>query len=307
MGVVVVFFAWSRVGRRRNVTLGMLAMFFVQGGTLGVIISMLLEGLEMPFWQRLQAVTGCDATAPADPNNPDAPPRTLIAPLWYCNVQLLFNNVLGPGLVEETFKAIWLFWRLRRGADELPDTCCFCLPAKHSYDLGCWFKLAPTPYHVFLCALALGAGFESIENVMYSLSGGAGVSLLRVATSGLHMCWTSLVGFGLARRFFLPEGRRPSLVAVVLPSVLLHGAFDYSIFAYSSTEGLPNAVTYFFIALFLAVLVGSFVGIFWLTSCCSADFFERRTGVTARELPVGSIACQVGAPIAVCTRPLLDS
>merc|ERR1740138_1464487 len=75
--------------------------------------------------------------------------------------------VLTPGLVEETFKSVWLFFRLRRSSDDLPSTCCFCLPAAGPWDCGCWYKLAPTPYHVFLCALASGAGFECLENGLY--------------------------------------------------------------------------------------------------------------------------------------------
>merc|ERR1712072_943257 len=85
-----------------------------------------------------------------------------------CQVKSALMWVLTPGLVEETFKAVWLFLRLYRNPEDLPRRCCLgVLPAAHSYDCGCWHKLAPTPYHVILCSLACGAGFECLENVFY--------------------------------------------------------------------------------------------------------------------------------------------
>merc|ERR1719203_381104 len=84
-----------------------------------------------------------------------------------CNTIAAIMWVLTPGLVEETFKSLWLFFRLRRSVADIPAKCCFCLPASHGYDCGCWYKLAPTPYHVLLCALASGAGFECMENLLY--------------------------------------------------------------------------------------------------------------------------------------------
>merc|ERR1740121_174288 len=150
--------------------------------------------------------------------------------------------ILTPGLVEETAKGMWLFFRLRRSTSQLPGRCCFGLfRAFHHNDCGCWYKLAPTPYHVLLSALAAGAGFECLENVKFvfvdshalpRLSAGnsnmLSMAVARCVSSGLHMVWTGLLGYGLARRLFLPEEQRWSLIAVLLPSIVLHGLYDYT-------------------------------------------------------------------------------
>merc|ERR1712070_693523 len=87
-----------------------------------------------------------------------------------CTTEAALMWIFTPGLVEETFKSVWLFFRLRRGPEDVPAKCCLCLPSTGAYDCGCWYKLAPTPYHVLLCALASGAGFECLENVFYVFS-----------------------------------------------------------------------------------------------------------------------------------------
>merc|ERR1711964_758138 len=62
------------------------------------------------------------------------------------------------------------------------------------------------------------------------------VGLARAATSGLHTIWTGLVGLGLARKLFLPAPLQPSLLAVLLPPMILHGLFDYSVFSVTTVS-----------------------------------------------------------------------
>ncbi|CAK0878001.1 unnamed protein product [Prorocentrum cordatum] len=145
--------------------------------------------------------------------------------------------ILTPGLIEETGKAIWLFLRLRKSLGDLPETCFGCLPANTSRVFCGWFKLAPTPYHVLLCSLAGGAGFECLENMKYVFSPSdrmpqespVEVVFARALSSNLHMMWTGLIGLGLARRMFPSGGPGSSLLCVVMPSVVLHGLFDFGI------------------------------------------------------------------------------
>merc|ERR1712194_472566 len=158
LGVAIVFCAWHRVGKPHDVELSLLARFFLQGGFLATACAMVLEGLETPFWQNLEK--GCIA---GHGNH------TTFAMTLPCNLEDAAQYVLSPGLVEESFKALWLLWVLRPNEAALPGKCCFCFPVA---GCGCWFKLAPTPYHVILCALALGAGFESVENLLYVASTG---------------------------------------------------------------------------------------------------------------------------------------
>merc|ERR1711924_172407 len=223
--------------------------------------------------------------------------------------------------------------------EDLPRRCCFCCPATRNYDCARWYKLAPTPYHVVLSALASGAGFEIFENMMYifspimhneqdkelahakqnnsfnatssnltdfashetrsSMSVSSKVITIgvgRALTSGMHIAWTGLIGMGLAERLFLPEGRRPSLARVVLPPMILHGLFDYSIsvmpvvdFEYHAhliTSHQWKGWLTFSMILFLSTCCGSYcvimrrtgckVGCCYLRCCCAAGFWEER-------------------------------
>lgn len=316
---LVLFYAWWRVGRCNGVQLGLLAMFFLTGGILGVVFAALLEIIEETAWMSLSK--GCNLMfIPMTPA---------------CNAAAATMWILTPGLMEETGKAIWLFWRLRRTSRQLPGSCCFGLfPASHSYDCGCWYKLAPTPYHVILTALAAGAGFECLENIMYvfvttdaltRLGNPGGSNLLSIAelrcvTSGLHVAWTGLIGFGLARKLFLPEDQQPSLLCVVLPSIILHGLYDYALAAmpwvkWSVQMGVLNvegAEDYneFFVLLLLATSLGSCLivaclaglsccgmggGASW-SCCCYPGFWEHRYGVSQVAPSPASLGPEVATP-----------
>merc|ERR1712217_637756 len=110
----------------------------------------------------------------------------------FCYAVSAIEWILTPGLIEETFKVVWLALRLHRTPSELPRTCCFgTLQAGHTNQCGCWHKLAQTPYHVFVCAIACGAGFECVENVDYvfkkNLGNPLAIALVRMPTSAMHM------------------------------------------------------------------------------------------------------------------------
>merc|ERR1711972_101955 len=57
----------------------------------------------------------------------------------------------------------------------------------------------------------------------------------------MHVLWTGYVGIRLAERMFKPEKDRPSLVMAFLPSMVMHGLWDYFGFARVDTliYGLP--------------------------------------------------------------------
>jgi len=307
---LVILFAWSRVGKPNGVRPGLLAVFFLSGGILGVIFAMIFEVFEESGWNGISR--GCNMTHMIA--TPDC--EALAAVMW----------ILTPGLIEETGKALWLFFRFRRSPDQLPSHCCLGIfPASHSYDCGCWYKLAPTPYHVVLSALAAGAGFECLENVKYvfvntdaleRLGAPGGGTLLEIAemrclTSGLHMVWTGIIGWGLAQRLFLSEGLRPSLLRVILPSIMLHGMYDYSLSALPAvakgvktgvlSEESGNLELDFFLLLLLissfgsCLLLACFTGLrCWCSEqgcscCCAPRFWETRFKVHIPPPVVGNI------------------
>merc|ERR1711957_773005 len=111
------------------------------------------------------------------------------------------------------------------------------------------------------------------------------------------MAWTGLVGVGLAKRLFLPEGSRPSLLVVILPSILLHGLFDYSLSSMSAASNSRNTFgVYVFLTSFFVVFIGSYVLIGRATGCrqgrgtcyccCAPNFWEDQymgMGAEARQ------------------------
>jgi len=281
---LLLFFAWWRVGVANQVQAGLFAAFCISGGSLGILFAMVLEVMEEPAWSivspdcnlfKMPLTLKCAASASA---------------MW----------VLTPGLIEETGEAMWLFFRLRRRVEDVPaGCCCGAFGARPGGCCGCWYKLALTPYHVVLCALAAGAGFGVVENTKYVFSGllpAWELAVARVATSGLHMVWTGLIGWGLARRLFCTGCQRPSLLRVILPSIIMHGLFDYSLLGLSSLERYRTQVPseerrvhiggLFVITLFLSSC-GACCALAFLTGassccagrcscCCSPGFWEAR-------------------------------
>eukprot|EP00929_Paragymnodinium_shiwhaense_P071036 TRINITY_DN36089_c0_g1_i2.p1 TRINITY_DN36089_c0_g1~~TRINITY_DN36089_c0_g1_i2.p1 ORF type:complete len:455 (+),score=27.12 TRINITY_DN36089_c0_g1_i2:71-1435(+) len=258
---VIIGYTWYQVGRPNAVPPGLVANFFIWGGLLGVFISVVLNSDLMISWLKV---------------SPQCNMAVMMEATWRCNALAATMWVLTPGLVEETFKAIWLFFRLRKAPDDFPgDGClgwdCAGLPARYPLfgpvlrfiaslsDCRCWFKLAPTPAHVLLCAMACGAGFGCLENVMYVFCKTGTVTIdtavcrpdanmmqkkitaltiasTRVATSALHIVWTALIGIGLSRRMFSPPEERPWIITIVAPSMLTHGLYDYAVSAMQSVK-----------------------------------------------------------------------
>lgn len=324
-GGVALALAWLRVGRSSDVRPGLIANFFLSGAVLGSAFALLLNNTLILGWAQV---------------SPRCSPLNMHLDAG-CTLAAELMWVLTPGLVEETFKSVWLFFRLRRGPEDLPSKCCFCLPSTRAHDCGCWYKLAPTPYHVFMCALASGAGFESFENLLYVFDKSdvfrtphdpAAANMMqvtafsRVAMSSMHMMWTSLIGLGLARRLFLPEARRPWLIGVLLPSMLLHGTFDFSATALGTVakevkdQDLQAKLVLLFFCLMAVVIAISCLLFGVLTGCrgrlicddgccCAPGFWEAMFGPQAAEQRVAmagpaSQELQPGSPGAL--RPAAD-
>jgi len=94
-----------------------------------------------------------------------------------------------------------------------------------------------------LGAIAAGAGFEALENLEYAFNAdnvaeATGLAIFR-GLLPLHICWTGLVGVGLARRLFRPEDST-CLLGIVLPVMLLHGLYDFSALLLNSYGNLKD-------------------------------------------------------------------
>jgi len=121
-----------------------------------------------------------------------------------CNIYLIIQWILTPGLIEEGSKAMWLI-------------------------LWLWLRNVKKTHTVFLiCGMSLGAGFETAENIRYAFPSGLDFSrcnpsralaaLNRSLASYLHVAWTGTVAAGIA------DG---SALLALGRVVVLHGLYDY--------------------------------------------------------------------------------
>merc|ERR1712224_1062645 len=80
---------------------------------------------------------------------------------------------------------------------------------------------------------------------------------------------------------FLKSSQQPSLWAVVLPSIVLHGMFDYGLTAAATAASREQlGLTVFFTLLVVCDLLASFLFIAYMTGatctcCCSPGFWQR--------------------------------
>ena len=253
--VLILLLAWWRLGD--GVPLGFLASMYLHSTILSIVLSAFGELLMTPIWARSFPDCQLGFTAPHAIS-----PRT-----ERCGFLGFAAWLSIPGMIEETFKAVWFFYRLRRSPNDVPETCCGGMFFSQSNgDCGWWFKLAPTPQHVLLAAVAAGAGFEAVENLSYGLAAKeVDLALPVVIIRGffpLHICWTGMIGVGLARRLFLPRKQSPSLFGMLWPvsrlspvdpstfckfmlivrlvlhmgpeAMLLHGMSDYSVILFET-------------------------------------------------------------------------
>jgi len=258
MSIAINLSAYRRFGRpspqdEYDVRPSMLINFAIYGGLLGIAYTVCFQPLERYFSS--QAFPCCSGThLNVDPLARWPAHLTKLTPS--CGILSAFMWIMSEGLVEETGKAMWLFWRLRVTEGDLPRKCFFgqC-SSRHAADCcGGWFKLAPSPRHVLLCALACGAGYDCLENIKHGFHRtplpqefekthhlrGVHPSLMMVVlseflTCNMHIAWTGLIGAGLAKQMFCRARDRVSLIATLLPSVILHGIFDWGL---ASLHGL---------------------------------------------------------------------
>lgn len=118
---------------------------------------------------------------------------------------LLIAMILGVGFVEEYFK----YWATRRVA----------------YDHAAFNE----PVDGIIYAVSAGLGFAAFENVLYALSMGLEVGLVRAfVTSLVHASFSGIVGLSMGIAKFAPRGLGGVVIGrgLVLAAVL-HGVYDF--------------------------------------------------------------------------------
>jgi len=118
--VAILAFSWWRLGQ--GVELGFVASMYLHSTLLGVACSFVGEFLLSLLWTA--SVPDCELGFTG--TGKDA---MLISLTEKCEVLGAAAWLGIPGVIEETFKAIWLFYRLRRSDADVPTTCCCG---------GCW-------------------------------------------------------------------------------------------------------------------------------------------------------------------------
>lgn len=100
------------------------------------------------------------------------------------------------------------------------------------------------PRSLFVYAVCSGAGFASVENIMYVAVGGFATAITRAFMSvPLHCAWACLTGMSLAEHKFR-ERNDPLIIryakAVTVP-VLLHGTYNFGLFV-GAADGTTGGI-----------------------------------------------------------------
>eukprot|EP00929_Paragymnodinium_shiwhaense_P072268 TRINITY_DN36684_c0_g1_i1.p1 TRINITY_DN36684_c0_g1~~TRINITY_DN36684_c0_g1_i1.p1 ORF type:complete len:456 (-),score=51.42 TRINITY_DN36684_c0_g1_i1:286-1653(-) len=273
-GVLVPGGAWMAMGQPRNVGIGLLIDFFWWGYIGGTTIAGILNGVNISVFAAMTP-----RCAIARPHTGEAEYLVADTPFgrYSCQIWQMVQWTLTPGLYEEVFKSIWVLLRIKTkprwnseqqmacpgncATKEVPTKTCLCL---RTDVCTCWWRLVETPEAVVLCALAAGAGFESGENIQYMLNPARLADTMQreelitqVAVSNtvralmfMHILWTGYVGLRMAQRIFNEPSKKPSLVTMYLPVMVIHGLWDWVAFA----QPWMNGWLFLFLLLILFIL-----------------------------------------------------
>lgn len=107
------------------------------------------------------------------------------------------------------------------------------------------WKVYDEPLDAVVYASAIGIGFAATENLFYLPNLERPEQIARAVTSPLtHSLFAAVWGYGIGRAQFLERSRRRAVMAfsvAFLASVLLHGVYDFFLFAWDAphyTAGL---------------------------------------------------------------------
>lgn len=70
-------------------------------------------------------------------------------------------------------------------------------------------------------------GFATLENLLFAMHGGLGVTLVRALTAvPAHACFGAIMGYGIARALFSSQPKLRNLFWALLAPLLLHALYD---------------------------------------------------------------------------------
>ncbi len=95
--------------------------------------------------------------------------------------------------------------------------------------------------------VAAGLGFACMENVLYVASGGMTVALVRAFTAvPLHTICSVLLGYSVGMARFVPTAAEEQSLMFrgLVAAVLMHGAYDFFLFASPVLGGLSTAAVF---------------------------------------------------------------
>lgn len=288
--------AWSYRRMGEPVTWRQVALAFVCGSTLSILVAIVLE-TALPYLAYL-----------------------LLEPFWYFAEGFADLGWGVPGLIERLFSSPLILVFLAVVAMEAP------IPEEFAKALGIpMFGRAriTNERQAFAIGLASGAGFAILENMLYEGLyanyngwGWAGITLLRSFGSVLHPIGTGIIALGWFR---MKDGGSSKLFKACLLSVGLHtlwnGGFeplvyltglDYFMGSGSSLSLYGETLS----ALLVGYLILLSIGLWWLLRRIVSQISERVTPtltpaiVSRRAIATWAVACAlVIVPIGATLSP----
>lgn len=108
------------------------------------------------------------------------------------------------------------------------------------------------PYDGITYAVMVSLGFAAVENILYVFQGGIMVGLLRAFTAvPAHTIMGILMGYFLGLAKCNPSTRALNLILSIVTPSLLHGFYDFSIFAYDGSFAWIGAI--------ISLLIGAYL------------------------------------------------
>ena len=158
--------------------------------------------------------------------------QSIIDPFIYENildgVAPFIQSFLGVSLVEEGLKWLPLYFIFRK--------------------VGKWNEYSDA----VMSAICIGMGFALVENIIYGISGGISVSILRAFTAvPAHAIYAVLMGFFMSRYFFEKKGIF-LFMSFFLP-FFLHGLYDFFILQHFAEWLMLLAFVVLIVCLILAL------------------------------------------------------
>ena len=120
------------------------------------------------------------------------------------------------------------------------------------------------PLDVVVLSIIVSLGFASIENIYYVFGSDdwSGTAMVRAVTAiPMHSTMGIIMGYYGAQHLIVTQSKRRSLLLMILVPTILHGFYDYPVFAvqrlYEHAQGLPDAEALEFQIVFIMAIIAT--------------------------------------------------